>query len=492
MSIIQVLGDAIERYTYPIDNIKVSITHPDTIDQANRSGFFASFFNLPPEKKLDFLRQYQTDIWVYICVNRIAQSSSRIPVKILKRRTRSGTKGFTKGERDLIVNHKHANLGQHDLSMDCYVSTKFISKLPLDLLYKLDMIEEVTDSDLGNLFNRPNPTVTKYHLLEGSISFLELRGDSYLEMVGERDEPISERNPPVELWHLNPDKITIVPDKEDFVAGYVFDAGRVRIPIPKENIIHIKYFNPLNLYYGQGTIEALTSTITLRKNSDMFQHKFYKQGMKPSGILTSPEVMSKPQYDRLNAEIQTNYGGVQNMHKPLLLDGGLEWQNMTVSQRDAEFIKLRVMEREDYLAAFGVPPILVGLPTENFATAKESKVTYYQDTVQPKVQLHEEKFNNELAPLFGPDLFIKYDFSDTPIGQQDKEKLTGALKDAFTNSVLSRNEYRKNLFKLGIDINDEIDLGPEGDQFFIPMNLMPVEDINNDDALSEQDDDEDE
>ncbi len=488
MSLFGLLSNGLDRYISSPEQ-KVSLTHSEVVSGHNRSEFISKFFNLPQEKKLDFIKQYGTELWVYICINRIAQSLARVPIKVFRKRSTLGVKGICRKDYDSIIN-SGVKLLPYNLNQKLYFSVKDLRKMPIELLYKLDIIEEAIDSPIQRLLDKSNPFFTKYNLLEGSVTYLELRGNAFIEMVGEREEPISINNPPVELWHLNPDKVAIIPDKKEFIKSYVFTVdGTKKIEIPKENIIHIKYFNPQDpLYYGQGTVEALVQTIRQEKNLKNFQNNFYKQGMKPSAVLTTPDALTTTQFNKLISAIEENYSGLENMHRPLLLEGGMKWQSMSITQRDSDMLEFKKLDREELLAAFGVPPVLVGLPTENFATAQESRRAYYLDTIMPKAQIHEEKFNQELVPLFGDDLFVRFDFTDTPAKQVDKKELKDSLHQAFIDGGLSRNEYRRNLGRIGVDISD-IDLGKEGDKFFISSNLIPLDDVGlEDEGLSEEED----
>lgn len=481
MSVLSLVSNAVSRYVTP-DESKVSAIQPFLASERNRSRFINQFLDIPRQKKLNFIEQYSEALWVYVCVDRIAKSAARVVPKVFFRKSDKGTKGLSKKDYKIITKDHEIPLADHDLKMECYYPTKEFAKLPTEVLYKLDSISLATDSELQQLLNKPNPFFESFYFMEGSITYLELRGNSFINLMGEKPGPVSLENPPVEMWHLNPDNMVIVPGKEEFIKAYVYTLNGEKIPLSPSNILQFQYFNPVSPYYGQGTLEALAPTIKLEGNSIKFQNKFYEQGMKPSAIFKTSDTLSNHQFDRLLDQIESNYAGLTNMHRPLLLEGGMEWQSMSVTQKDAELLALRKMSREDFLAAFGVPPIMVGLTAENFATARESRQVFYFDTIMPKVQIHEDTLNSKLAPMFGPDFFVKYDFSDTPAGAVDREELTEGLRRAFVHGALSRNEYRMNLKKLNIEVSD-FNLGEEGDTFYIATNLIrtdakPGEEVN--------------
>ena len=70
--------------------------------------------------------------------------------------------------------------------------------------------------------------------------------------------------------------------------------------------------------------------------------------------------------------------------RPLLLEGGLDWKAMGLSPKDMDFVEARNGAARDIALAFGVPPMLLGIPGDNtFANYQEANRAFYRLTVLP-------------------------------------------------------------------------------------------------------------
>ena len=70
----------------------------------------------------------------------------------------------------------------------------------------------------------------------------------------------------------------------------------------------------------------------------------------------------------------------------MLLEGGLDWKPMGFSPSDMEFHRTKEAAARDVALAFGVPPMLLGLPGDNtYANYAEAHRAFYRLTVLPLV-----------------------------------------------------------------------------------------------------------
>ena len=78
-----------------------------------------------------------------------------------------------------------------------------------------------------------------------------------------------------------------------------------------------------------------------------------------------PGNLGEEQVARLKAEMAAQFQGASNAGRPLLLEGGLKWQPMAFSPADMEFISAKATAAREIALAFGVPPMLLGIPGDN-------------------------------------------------------------------------------------------------------------------------------
>ena len=68
----------------------------------------------------------------------------------------------------------------------------------------------------------------------------------------------------------------------------------------------------------------------------------------------------------------------------MLLEGGLKWQALCLSPADMDFVGLKAAAARDIALAFGVPPVLLGLPGDNtYANAREAERALWRQTLLP-------------------------------------------------------------------------------------------------------------
>ena len=109
---------------------------------------------------------------------------------------------------------------------------------------------------------------------------------------------------------------------------------------------------------------------------------------RPSGALSyepaDGSVLSAEQFKRLKDELTSEFSGTPNAGRPLLLEGGLKWQALSLTPADMDFVALKEGAARDIALAFGVPPVLVGLPGDaTYANAREAGRALYRQTILP-------------------------------------------------------------------------------------------------------------
>ena len=95
----------------------------------------------------------------------------------------------------------------------------------------------------------------------------------------------------------------------------------------------------------------------------------------------------------------------------MLLEGGLDWKSMGLTPRDMDFIEAKNAAARDIALAFGVPPMLLGIPGDNtYANYAEANRAFYRLTVLPLVRPHGGRASaTGSRPLYGGGLRLDYD-----------------------------------------------------------------------------------
>jgi len=320
------------------------------------------------------------------------------------------------------------------------------ASVPL-LLYAKDSgrERELDMHPLLELLARPNPLQSGVELLEAWYGFLMIAGNGYLESVEVRGKPR-------ELYTLRPDRIKIIQGARGWPAAYEYsaggasvrfemDAGRAKIPV-----LHTKLFHPSNDHYGFSPIEAAALGIDLHNAAAGWNKALLDNGARPSGALIYQGTDENPnltgeQFARLKAELEDNYQGASNAGRPLLLEGGLDWKEMSFNPKDMDFINAKQIAAREIALAFGVPPMLLGIPGDNtYANYQEANRAFHRQTVLPLVGKACRAIGGWLGPRFEPGLRLWFDADQVDALAGDRDGLWRRVGQA---DFLTVNEKRQ-------------------------------------------------
>ncbi|HVV94721.1 MAG TPA: phage portal protein [Hyphomicrobiales bacterium] len=257
---------------------------------------------------------------------------------------------------------------------------------------------------LLDLLAEPNPRQTRTTFLEALAGHLLLSGNGYVE-AGVASGRVRE------LHVLRPDRMRVVPGADGWPEAYdyVVGADRVRFrqdaaPVPP--ILHVALFHPLDDYYGVPPLQAAAAALDVHNAAAAWNKALLDNAARPSGALVyaGPDGanLTEEQFARLKEELESQFQGAANAGRPLLLDGGLDWKAIALTPKDMDFVEARNGAAREVALAFGVPPMLLGIPGDNtYSNYQEANRALWRDTILPLVVRIGESLSAWLGPAFG-------------------------------------------------------------------------------------------
>jgi HK97 family phage portal protein len=264
---------------------------------------------------------------------------------------------------------------------------------------------------LLDLLRRPNPAQAGRELMECFYGHLQVAGNAYLERVALGDELR-------EVHVLRPDRMKAVPGPDGWPEAYEYSVNGSSVRFDQDGevppILHMRLFNPADDYYGLSPLEAAAKAIDIHNAAGAWSKAVLDNAARPSGALvfTASEGsnLTSDQHRRLKEELESSFQGAANAGRPMVLEGGLDWKPMSLTPKDLEFIETKHVAAREIALAFGVPPMLLGIPGDNtFANYAEANRTFWRQTVLPLVQRASEALTNWLAPAYGGDVRLSFD-----------------------------------------------------------------------------------
>jgi len=275
---------------------------------------------------------------------------------------------------------------------------------------------ELSEHPFLKVLSRPNPWQSGPELVDALISYFKLAGDGFLEAV-ELDGDIRE------LYALRPDRMKAIAGRRgypmaweysvDGTAKHRFDVDL--LPGQQMPILHIKEFHPLDDWSGMSPVEAAAFAIDVHNAAGGYNKALLDNSAAPSGALVfgggedSDGTLTDEQFSRLKSQFSEKHTGPANAGKPLILEGGLKWEAMGMSPKDLEFVAGKREAAREIALAFGVPPMLLGIPGDNtYSNYQEARAALYEETVLPLVDKVCEAISNWVQPTY-EGLRIGYD-----------------------------------------------------------------------------------
>ncbi len=276
--------------------------------------------------------------------------------------------------------------------------------------------EEMEDHPFLALLDHPNPAQDGVSFLESLVINLETSGNAYIEAVRPDDDEA-----PTELYILRPDRMKVIPSVCGLPAGYEYtvDGRTVRWmadPITGRcGILHIKHFHPLDDWYGLAPLEAAMLPVDQHNAASAWNQSLLNQGARPSGALVfapkeGPATLSDDQLSRLRDEMDHHFAGRRGAGRPLILEGGLDWREMSLSPKDMDWLAGRDAAARDIALAFGVPAQLIGIAdSQTYANMAEARLAFYEETVLPLLARIVAAFDHWLVPMFDENVSLDFD-----------------------------------------------------------------------------------
>jgi len=294
------------------------------------------------------------------------------------------------------------------------------ASLPLTLL---DRGQALSQHALLALVARPNPREGGQRFLESVYGHLMVSGNAYVEAV-------TVDGAARELHALRPDRMRVVPGADGWPGAYEYAVGTqtVRCPVSVDGIpliLHLTLFHPADDHYGLSPMEAAATALDIHNAAGAWNKALLDNAARPSGALVvAGQALSESQFDRLKADLDANYQGAANAGRPLLLEGGVDWKPLSLSPKDMDFVEAKAAAAREIALAFGVPPLLLGLPGDNtHANYAEANRAFYRQTVIPLVRRTAEALVHWLAPSLGEGLALEPDLDAIEALASERESL---------------------------------------------------------------------
>lgn len=271
------------------------------------------------------------------------------------------------------------------------ILSESIASMPL-ALYKRDENGDrsrVTDHPLHFLFRySPNSYMTSLECREFLVACLCLRGNAYSYIQRDNGEVKG-------LWPLRPDRVQVIIDGNVINYRYSDEKGHT-ILYNQDEIMHLKGLSTDGVM-GLSPIAILRETVATAQCLEGYTNSFFKNAARPSGVLQHPERLSPEAGQRLREQWDGLYSGHANRGKTVLLEEGMSWQAVGLTNEDSQMLESKKFTLEDILRCYRVPPHIAGhLDKMSYNNIEQLGSEFLNLTLSPWLRRIEERLDLQL------------------------------------------------------------------------------------------------
>lgn len=323
--------------------------------------------------------------------------------------------------------------------------------------------EPADDHPLTRLLANPNPSYDLSMMVRQWVYSLDLTGDAYATRT--RNGAGETR----EIWPIIPDRMEILPSTEQMISAYRYHKNSVTRTIPTEDIVHLRYANPGDLYYGLAPLEAAARAVDIDEEAERWQKTMLQNlGVPPVVFSMQGESIGQQEYDQAKQWVAEQSGG-DNARRPWVVANATV-QSISQSAVDLDMINGRRMTREEICAVFAVPPPIVGIYDKaTLANIETARKIMWLEGLIPTLNEIKGQLNIQLAGDYQERLRIRYDLSNV---------------EALQDNVGDQIKAAEQLWRMGVplaEINQRLELGldtdniPGADTGYLGSGLLPTD-----------------
>ncbi|WP_099463084.1 phage portal protein [Parabacteroides provencensis] len=340
------------------------------------------------------------------------------------------------------------------------ILSETVGTLPIHLYKRTDKGRERQYAHACHkLLQLPNSFSNRFDLMHHLMISCALWGNGYARIHRGKDTR------PIRLQLIHPAKVEPILNSNEELF-YRLDNGEL---LPNDELIHLRGLST-NGIKGKSPIAVHRDNLSLTMAAQEYGERFFNQGGNMSGVFKYPSTLKPEAYQRLKKDLVAQSVGLHNAHIPLLLEGGMTYERISIPPEDAQFIATRKFQKTEIATIYGIPPHMIAdlerATNNNIEHQGMEFVTY---CLMPYLVRLEEEFNRKLLRY---DEFEEYYF------------LFG-LNGLLRGDAKTRSEYYKNMNFVGamnaneIRSLEDMNAYEGGDEYFVQMNMQTVKNAIN-------------
>lgn len=353
----------------------------------------------------------------------------------------------------------------------CALISQTVSGLPLKVYKKTDGRRvSLPSEDINRIIGvQPNSYMSALKFWEMMMLGVLLWGNGYARklMAGGRL---------VGLVPMRPECMTIA--LEGGELKYYYAENGEQKPFSQAEIFHIKGMS-VDGIVGLSPISYARQSMGLARAADRAAGSAFKNGMRAGGVLKYDKWLTKEQREDARENVVGQFSGAMNAGGTMILEAGMEYQQVTMNPQDAELLATRKFQQEQIAGWYGVPAWLAGIAnsgTSNWGTGLEQQnLGFLTYTLSAYINEIEAAIFNQLLTPAQRAAGCYAEFTLEGLLRMDSAGRAAYYSALGQNGVMDRNEMRA---------KENLDPRPGGDVLTVQSNLVPLDQLGKVDSTS--------
>lgn len=304
-------------------------------------------------------------------------------------------------------------------------------------------IELPHNHPIVQLFKKPNPVTNYASFIQQAINSLLISGNIFIQGVHDDNGQI------VEMYILRPDRVSVIPGIGYIPSSYQYTTGSLTLNFDCDQetgyseILHIKQYHPLDDFYGLSPMEAAQYSIDQHNECIKWNKALLENGARPSGALVLKNNLTDEHFSRLKNELEEKFSGGANAGKVMILEGGIEWKEMSINPKNMDFIATKDSAARDIASAFGLPAQLLGIQGDNtYSNMEIARSAMWEETIIPMLNNVLSSIANWLSISYGEEIEICIDLdSIQAIASKQNETRNSVQQSDFISNSEKRDMF---------------------------------------------------
>lgn len=287
------------------------------------------------------------------------------------------------------------------------------------------------------LHDSPNFDQTTVDFWEFMCVAIELQGNAYAEIASRSDGGIYSLTP------LRPDLVSVRRNSAGDLEYRTNENGNIRL-LDQKSVLHIRGFggSPLG---GASTLSVCRATFDSALSTNRAASATFANGINTTGVVSSERDLTPDQMKIAAEAIDSKYAGARNAGRPLVLNNGMKWQQISMSPEDAQMLETRRFGIEEICRVFGVPPHMVGHTSNStsWGTGLEQQTLGFQKfTLRKRLKRIEQALEKQLLTSADRAAGITIEFNIEGLLRGDSAGRSAFYQSALMNGYMTINEVR--------------------------------------------------